>query len=139
MTIATSLASETYNLGSVPQAPPKLSVARANQTESKSLEQAKEVHDAFSSFIGETFYAQMMKAMRSTVGEPAYFNGGQAEKMFRSQLDQQLAQELAEQSGDRFAEPMFEQQFPHEAKLIREAQFAAKPAGLDQLDSLRRF
>jgi len=138
MNYATSLASQTYDLGPAPQQPAKLRVATEGSVKSQSLEKAEEVHEAFSSFIGETFYAQMMKAMRSTVDEAAYFNGGQAEKMFRSQLDQQMAQELAAQTGDRFAEPMFEQQFPIEAKMIREARLAAKPNGLEQLDTLRR-
>lgn len=138
MNIATSLASETYQLGPAPQAPPQLSVASKGTSGSPSLERAEEIHEAFTSFIGETFYAQMMKAMRSTVDEAAYFNGGQAEKMFRSQLDQQMAQELAVETGDRFAEPMFEQQFPGEARMLREAKLAANPNRLDQLNTLRR-
>ena len=42
-------------------------------------EQAEKLHDTFTKFVGQTFYGQMMKSMRSTVGEAAYFNGGQGE------------------------------------------------------------
>jgi Rod binding domain-containing protein len=67
-----------------------------------------DLRKTFDQFVGETFYGQMLKALRSTVKEPAYFNGGQAEKMFREQLDQTLAQQLAENSAGSFTGPMFE-------------------------------
>src|SRR5690606_35299167 len=34
---------------------------------------AREVREAFTQFVGETFYGHMLKSMRSTVGKPAYF------------------------------------------------------------------
>src|ERR1700754_2455592 len=49
---------------------------------------AEELKSTFTQFVGETFFSQMIKSMRSTVGEAAYFNGGQAEKVFQGQLDQ---------------------------------------------------
>ena len=55
------------------------------------LAAARELKQAYSDFVGKTFFGQMLKAMRSTVGKPAYFHGGQAEEMFRAQLDQHLA------------------------------------------------
>ena len=63
---------------------------------------------AFDRFIGTTFYGQMLAAMQKTVGKPAYFHGGQAEEMFRSQLNQVLAEKLAESTPDQFSGPMFE-------------------------------
>jgi len=98
---------------------------------------AREVREAFTQFVGETFYGHMLKSMRSTVGKPAYFHGGQAEETFRSQLDQQLAQEFAQESGDRFAEPMFAQQFPHEAQLLA-AERTTSANSFEQLSTLRR-
>ena len=44
---------------------------------------AEEAKEKFTQFVGEAFYGQMFKAMRSTVGKPAYFHGGQAKKYFR--------------------------------------------------------
>lgn len=68
----------------------------------------EELREAFSSFVGETFYAQMIKSMRSTVGEPAYFHGGRAEEVFQSQLDQMLAEAMTESTADQLAGPMFD-------------------------------
>jgi Rod binding domain-containing protein len=75
-----------------------------------------ELRKNFTQFVGEAFYGQMLKSMRATVGKPAYFHGGRAEEVFQGQLDQEMAQHLTETSADKFAEPMFERQFPHLAK-----------------------
>ncbi|HVT26651.1 MAG TPA: rod-binding protein [Lacipirellulaceae bacterium] len=92
---------------------------------------ADELRKKFTQFVGEAFYGQMLKAMRSTVGKPAYFYGGRAEEVFQGQLDQKMAEELTKVSASKFAEPMFERQFPN---LV-----AAKPASaLEQLNNLRR-
>lgn len=91
----------------------------------------KELREKFTQFVGEAFYGQMFKAMRSTVGKPAYFNGGHAEEVFQGQLDQTMAEQLTKTTSTQFADPMFERQFPHLAD--------AKPtSGLDQLNNLRR-
>ena len=100
------------------------------------VQQAQQVQEAFTSFVGETFFSQMIGAMRSTVGKPAYFHGGQGEEIFRGQLDQQLAQELTESSADRFAEPLFANQFPHLAKILREYKQSQAPAKASQRQSL---
>lgn len=102
------------------------------------LEQAKEVQETFRTFVGEAFFGQLMKSMRSTQGKPAYFHGGQAEEVFRSQLDQVLSQEMTTTSADTIADPMFRQQFPKHAELIRRAEDNAKLA-LQDLDQLRRM
>ena len=81
---------------------------------------AKEVRKAFRTFVGETFFGQMLKSLRSTQGEVAYLDGGHAEKVFRGQLDQTLAQQLTETSADKLADPMFRHQFPQQAELLRE-------------------
>ena len=102
------------------------------------LEQAQEVRDTFRTFVGESFFGQLLKSMRSTQGKPAYFHGGQAEEVFRGQLDQTLAEEMTAASADKIADPMFRQQFPQEAALLkREAANAA--SGLDDLNQLRRL
>jgi Rod binding domain-containing protein len=90
-----------------------------------------ELHEKFTQFVGEAFYGQMLKAMRSTVGKPAYFYGGHAEEVFQGQLDQTMAEHLTKASASKLAEPMFERQFPQLAE--------SKPAsGLDALAQLRR-
>ena len=51
-----------------------------------------ELRETFQQFVGEAFFGQLMKAMRSSVGKPAYFHGGRAEEVFQGQLDQLLAE-----------------------------------------------
>jgi peptidoglycan hydrolase FlgJ len=65
--------------------------------------------EAFDSFVGETFFGQMIKAMRSSVDKPAYFHGGRGEEVFQTQLDQMFAQEMTKASAHSFTGPMFEQ------------------------------
>ncbi len=79
--------------------------AKPPEAEGRYDEQTRE---AFQSFAGQTLFGQMLKAMRKTVGAPAYFHGGQAEEIFRDQLDQVLAEKLSDASSERFSEPMYE-------------------------------
>lgn len=90
----------------------------ATANERVTLENALELRDKFSSTFGTVLFGQMIKSMRSTVGKPAYFHGGQAEEMFRGQLDQLLSEKMADASGDRMVKPMFERKFPEWAKVI---------------------
>lgn len=64
---------------------------------------------AFDRFVGETFYGQMMAAMRKTTGEAPYFHGGRAEEIFQSQFDQVIAEKLSESNANSFTGPMFRQ------------------------------
>jgi peptidoglycan hydrolase FlgJ len=111
----------------------------SSQTEQQQLEAARQVQQAFRDFVGQTFFGQMLKSMRSTVEKPAYFHGGQAEEIFQSQLDQTLAEEMTEASADQIADPMFRLQFPKQAQLLaREVAEPNKKAQLTDLESLRR-
>ncbi len=67
-----------------------------------------ELRQVFDAFVGETFFGQMLKAMRKTVGKSAYFHGGRAEEIFQQQLDQVLSEKLSKASGGKFSGPMFE-------------------------------
>jgi Rod binding domain-containing protein len=67
-----------------------------------------EVRQAFQDFVAGTFYQQMLKSLRKGHSKPEYFHGGSAEEIFQSQLDQQVAEDLAKQHGAAFADPMFE-------------------------------
>ena len=62
---------------------------------------------AFDEFVGETFYGQMLKAMRKTQGEVAYFGGGQAEEIFTQQLDQSLTKKMTHIGADKLSGPMY--------------------------------
>ena len=50
----------------------------------------------------------MLRAMRETVGKPAYLHGGRTEEVFQAQLDQVLAEKLSDASAETFAEPMYQ-------------------------------
>ena len=101
------------------------------------LDGAQKLHDAYMDFVGKTFFGQLLKSMRSTVEKPAYFHGGQAEEIFRSQLDQHLADSMTETSADQIAEPMFRQQFPQQAELLN-AEKRRAAASLTDISQLRR-
>jgi hypothetical protein len=72
----------------------------------------EELKQLYQQSIGGTFFRQMMKALRATTGKAAYFNGGQAEKIFQGQLDELMIEKLSEASGGVFSDALFEQQFP---------------------------
>ena len=99
---------------------------------------AAQVREAFTQFVGETFFSQMIKAMRTSTGKPAYFHGGQAEEVFRGQLDQTLAEEMTTASADKVAGPMFEHQFPQLARLLAEQPTTKTAPGLSVLNQLKR-
>jgi peptidoglycan hydrolase FlgJ len=65
------------------------------------------LREAFHDFVGQTFFGQMIAAMRKTVDKPAYFHGGRAEEVFQGQMDQLLAEEMTDATADQFSEPMF--------------------------------
>src|SRR5688572_29960495 len=102
------------------------SPAKPSRNEKASPE---EVRKQFTQFVGEAFFGQMIKAMRATTDKPAYFHGGRGEEVFQGQLDQKLAEHLTEASADRFAEPMFERQFPRLAAQLEKPRLE----GLTQL------
>ncbi|QDT67763.1 flagellar rod assembly protein/muramidase FlgJ [Planctomycetes bacterium MalM25] len=118
--------------------PASLQGAPATRGES-AVAQARELKEAFGQFVGETFFSQMLKSMRSTVNEPAYFHGGHAEEQFQARLDQQVSQDLAA-SGGEFAEDLFESSFPREAALLKrnETNTGSVESPLAALDMLRR-
>jgi len=77
-------------------------------TPPETTEEKSELREAFDSFVGQTFYGEMLKAMRKSVHKPAYFHGGRAEEIFQGQLDQVLSEKMTEASADQFTGPMFE-------------------------------
>jgi peptidoglycan hydrolase FlgJ len=121
--------------------PLQLQAIRPLKSTSTSAEQqikdAQAVQDKFRTFVGEAFFGQLIKAMRSTQGKAAYFDGGQAEKAFRGQLDQALAQKMTSASADTIADPMFRQQFPRQAALLEKASHPGQHS-LTDLQTLRR-
>ena len=83
------------NLISAPTVTPafpavKLPVASSKQVDNPALRKA------FDEFVGQTFYGQLLKEMRKSQGNVAYFGGGQAEEVFT-----QPARPGSDQENDR--------------------------------------
>ena len=76
--------------------------------ESAAGNEPDETREAFDKFVGGTFYRQMLSEMQKSVGKAAYMHGGQAEEMFRSELNSQLADKMAESSGKELTGSMYE-------------------------------
>ncbi|GIW98952.1 MAG: hypothetical protein KatS3mg111_2285 [Pirellulaceae bacterium] len=74
----------------------------------KGPEDSDPLREAFQDFVGQTFFGQLIKSLRSTEDGAKYLDGGQTERIFRSQLDQTLAAELSKNSAAQIADPMFE-------------------------------
>ena len=66
------------------------------------------IREAFDDFVGRTFYGQLISAMRTTVGKPAYLHGGRAEEIFQGQMDQKLAEHMSDATAETFTGPMFD-------------------------------
>jgi flagellar protein FlgJ len=67
-----------------------------------------ELKQAFTDFVGQSFFGELMKQMRATVGKPAYMHGGFGEDVFQSQLDQVLVERMSDASASTFSEPMYQ-------------------------------
>jgi Rod binding domain-containing protein len=109
----------------------------APSSRDEQVDQARQLQSAYREFVGKTFFGQMLKSMRSTVGKPAYFHGGQTEEVFRSELDQHLAEHMTTASASKFADPMFQHQFPQAAAVLQ-AEDSKSAATMTDLSSLRR-
>ena len=87
--------------GAVPLAP-------SPQPPSLSGPGGPELKQAFTDFVGQTFFGELLKQMRSTVGKPAYMHGGFGEDVFQSQLDQVLVERISDSTASTFSDPMYE-------------------------------
>jgi Rod binding domain-containing protein len=67
-----------------------------------------ELKKAFSDFVGQTFFGEMMKQMRSSLDKPKFFHGGMGEDIFQSQLDQIMVERISENSASSVSDPMYQ-------------------------------
>lgn len=96
------------NISNTYAAPSTMLLEKAEPTKAEKTPGKLDTREAFDNFVGEVFYGQLLKAMRSTQGKPAYFHGGRAEEVFQQQFDQVLTEELTKSGADQFTGPMFE-------------------------------
>ena len=86
------------------------------------------VEEKFQDFVGSTFYREMLKSLRSGQKHSKYFYGGQAEEIFRGQLDQQISEELGHTHAGHLAGPLFEA-YSRQHQSGPSANGTGKPAG----------
>jgi Rod binding domain-containing protein len=110
--MATTIGSSTFPTGSAATSLmsklPQLAAGGLTATAHKPNGRALEVRAKFQDFAAGTFYKELLKSLRSGQKHSKYFYGGQAEEIFRGQLDQQIAEDMARQSGGSFANPLFD-------------------------------
>ena len=82
------------------------SVATRNDSV-KQTEEDKKLRDVLHQVVGQTLFGQMLKAMRSTQEKNPYFDGGRAEEIFQSQLDQVLVEHMTQATSRNLSEPMY--------------------------------
>jgi hypothetical protein len=70
-----------------------------------------QLREAFTDFVGQTFFGELMKQMRATLDKPAFFHGGMGEDIFQSQLDQIMVERMSETTAPSFADPMYQLMF----------------------------
>src|SRR6476660_7424304 len=66
-----------------------------------------ELHKAFTDFVGQTFFGELVKQMRATVDKPAFFHGGMGEDIFQTQLDQIMVERMSDVTATTFSDPMY--------------------------------
>ena len=67
-----------------------------------------ELKQAFTDFVGQTFFGELMKQMRATLDKPAFFHGGMGEDVFQSQLDQIMVERISDTSAAKISDPMYQ-------------------------------
>ena len=67
-----------------------------------------ELREAFTDFVGQTFFGELVKQMRSTVHKSEFFHGGMGEDIFQTQLDQIMVERMSKTSAKSFSDPMYE-------------------------------
>ena len=72
--------------------------------------------EAFDGFVAGTLFREMLKSMRTSMGETPYFGNGQADEIFRERLDGELADRMASTGGKTITQDLFEA-FGHQTGL----------------------
>jgi peptidoglycan hydrolase FlgJ len=67
-----------------------------------------ELREAFTDFVGQTFFGELVKQMRATVHNSEFFHGGMGEDIFQTQLDQIMVERMSKTSAKSFSDPMYE-------------------------------
>jgi flagellar protein FlgJ len=82
-----------------------ISTENLNKKQIKDLKKLQKLSIEFESF----FMKETVKAMRKTVPENGFINGGNAERIYMSMYDDQLSISMAERGGAGIAKAIFSQ------------------------------
>lgn len=74
----------------------------------KTTENSGELREKFQEFVGQTFFTELIKSLRTSQKGAAYFDGGRAEEIFQGQFDQMMTEHLSDASAKSISDPMFE-------------------------------
>jgi peptidoglycan hydrolase FlgJ len=74
-----------------------------------------DLKSTFQDVVAGTFYKEMMKSLHKMHGKPAYVYGGSTEQIFQSQMDQQVAEQLAHSHGGQMSDSLY-QAFLHSGR-----------------------
>jgi Rod binding domain-containing protein len=89
-------------------------MAMANYLSPNSGADKGDLKSNFQDFVAGTFYKEMLKSLHKMHGKSAYFDGGQAEKIFQGQLDQQTAENLAHSRGSQLSDGLYQAFLQHQ-------------------------
>jgi hypothetical protein len=87
---------------------------RSNNAQSKAApvrrggRDTPELREAFTDFVGQTFFGELVKQMRATVHNSEFFHGGMGEDIFQTQLDQIMVERMSKTSAKSLSDPMYE-------------------------------
>lgn len=114
---------ETQGLGFGPSFERQLEMGPRNNREQFMLDQLranseglkldekteKELKDKVAEFVAIAFLNPLMKMARESRGESKYFSGGQGEKVFGAQMDQEIAMQTAKNGGLGLVDVIYKQ------------------------------
>ncbi|HXY33753.1 MAG TPA: rod-binding protein [Planctomycetaceae bacterium] len=96
------------------QDPTQRAVTTANRLTGNDRGGKGDLKSTFQDFVAGTFYKEMLKSLQKMHGKPAYLDGGQAEKVFQGQLDQQIAEDLAKSHGSQLSDGLYQAYLQHQ-------------------------
>lgn len=92
----------------VPEVPQLHNQSGPQLTADQLKEVPKTEEEAFTQFVGETFYSIMVKQMRAGVGENSLFGDSTATRTYQQQFDTMMVQNLAKNDASQLSQAMYD-------------------------------
>lgn len=104
--------------------------AQAMKATAASGSPSEKTKEKFQEFVAGTFYRSLIEAMEKTAPEKTLVHGGRAEEIFRSHLNQTLAERFAHSHGSSVAGDLYAQ-FLRQLGQSVESAGGEKPSGVE--------